>query len=153
MPQNHDPSLLGTKFNHVLLSLLAGSSVALIGAAFDIVIEAMGVPSLMGHGLDFCLLLTFWTASFWVIFGQIRRRQEAVRNQERQVAELNHHIRNALAVVLLSQGLPPERAEMVKDAVARIDQTLRRVVPMAAETSAATSAGSPSPTGSAEGSL
>lgn len=146
MPQNHDPSLLGTKFNHVLLSLLAGSSVALIGAAFDIVIEAMGVPSLMGHGLDFCLLLTFWTASFWVIFGQIRRRQEAVRNQERQVAELNHHIRNALAVVLLSQGLPPERAEMVKDAVARIDQTLRRVVPMAAETSAATSAGSPSPT-------
>lgn len=146
MPQNHDPSLLGTKFNHVLLSLLAGSSVALIGAAFDIVIEAMRVPSLMGHGLDFCLLLTFWTASFWVIFGQIRRRQEAVRNQERQVAELNHHIRNALAVVLLSQGLPPERAEMVKDAVARIDQTLRRVVPMAAETSAATSAGSPSPT-------
>lgn len=60
------------KSNRILLSLLAGSSVALIAASFDIVIEAMRVPSLIGHGLDFCLLLTFWTASFWVILGQIR---------------------------------------------------------------------------------
>jgi hypothetical protein len=141
MPQNHDASLLGPKSNRILLSLLAGSSVALIGAAFDIVVEAMRVPSLMGHGLDFCLLLTFWTASFWVIFAQIHRRQEAVRKQQQQVAELNHHIRNALAVVLLAQGLPPERAAMVKDAIERIDQTLRQVVPMSpVETSAATSA-------------
>ena len=50
--------------------------------------------------------------------------------QEQQVAVLNHHIRNALAVVLLAQGLPPERSEVVQDAVRRIDQTLRQVVPM-----------------------
>ena len=141
VPRNDQTSLLATKSNRILLSLLAGGSVALIAASFDIVIEAMRVPSLIGHGLDFCLLLTFWTSSFWVILGQIRGRQEAVRNQEQQVAELNHNIRNALAVVLLAQGLPPERVEMVKDAVERIDQTLRQVVPMAGETSAAASAG------------
>jgi hypothetical protein len=71
----------------------------------------------------------------------LRGRQEAVRNQERQVAELNHNIRNALMVVLLAQGLPPERAEMVQDAVERIDQTLRQVVPVAGKKSAAASAG------------
>lgn len=131
VPQNQNTSLLGTRSNRILLSLLAGSSVALIAASFDIVIEAMRVPSLIGHGLDFCLLLTFWTASFWVILSQFRERQKAVRNQEQLVAELNHNIRNALAVVLLAQGLPPERVEMVKDAVERIDQTLRQVVPMA----------------------
>ena len=130
VPQDHATSLLGTRSNRIVLSLLAGSFVALIAAAFDIVIEAMRVPSLIGHGLDFCLLLMFWTASFWVVFTQIHRRQEAVRKQEQQVAELNHHIRNALAVVLLAQGLPPDRAELVQDAVKRIDQTLRQVVPM-----------------------
>ena len=79
-------SLLGTGSNR-LLSLLAGSLVALIAAAFDIVVEAMGVPSLIGHGLDFCLMLMFWTESFWVIFAQFHRRQEAVRKQEQQIAD------------------------------------------------------------------
>ena len=141
VPQIDHASLLGTRSNRIFLSLLTGSFVALIAAAFDIVIEAMRIPSLIGHGLDFCLMLMFCTTSFWVIFAQIHRRQQAVRKQEQQVAELNHHIRNALAVVLLAQGLPPERAAMVKDAIERIDQTLRQIVPMPPiEMSAATSA-------------
>lgn len=130
VPSNRQIPFLETKSNRRLLSLLAGSSVALIAAGFDVVTEAMRVPSWIGHGLDFCLMLVFWTVSFWVVFAQIHQRQEVVRSQEQQVAELNHNIRNALMFVLLAPGSPPERSAIVREAIERIDETLRRIAPM-----------------------
>jgi hypothetical protein len=49
-----------------------------------------------------------------------------------KVAELNHHVRNALQVIRDSHLLPEERqAQAVIESVERIDRTLRHLFPPA----------------------
>ena len=57
------------------------------------------------------------------------RRQQTAR-QLQMISELNHHIRNALEVIVGSQYAPDsERARLVLQSVDRIDQTLDELFP------------------------
>ena len=64
-----------------------------------------------------------------------RERRRRVLDDIRRIAELNHHIRNALQVVVDSQYVPQSDAQKgaVLASVDRIDQTLRELFPIIGE--------------------
>jgi hypothetical protein len=62
--------------------------------------------------------------------GALRERRTRVSEGIRSVAELNHHVRNALQVIRDAHYLPEdEQADAVLNSVDRIDATLRRLFP------------------------
>ncbi len=64
----------------------------------------------------------------WLFSYRQRRRQ--LRAELDKVAELNHHVRNALEVIVAVQYHAPEDQErIIRDAVSRIDMTLRDLFP------------------------
>ena len=54
------------------------------------------------------------------------------------IAELNHHIRNAVTLLGQSADLPdgPDRSRLINEAVDRVDRVLTELVPTADETDA-----------------
>jgi hypothetical protein len=61
-----------------------------------------------------------------------------VREKVILIAELNHHIRNAVTLLGQSAALPegPERSRLIDEAVDRVDRVLTELVPTAHETNA-----------------
>ena len=63
-----------------------------------------------------------------LIHGFYRRRYE--RELQMAVAELNHHVRNSLQIILNQQAICPHcKFENVSDAIERVDWALREVLP------------------------
>jgi hypothetical protein len=60
-----------------------------------------------------------------------RERRDNVRRKLEAIAEMNHHIRNALQVISLSTHVNGNRAEVatIDDAVNRIQWALREILP------------------------
>jgi len=62
-----------------------------------------------------------------------RNKQEMVQQRMRTIAELNHHIRNALQVIRYAGGSKSSsdasQLQLINEAVARIDWALREVLP------------------------
>jgi len=60
-----------------------------------------------------------------------RMRRELIRERLRTIAEMNHHIRNALQVITYAMvaGKDDGSVEMIRDSVERIEWALREVLP------------------------
>ena len=60
-----------------------------------------------------------------------RIRREIMRDRLRIIAEMNHHIRNALQVITYATavGKDDESVELIRSSVERIEWTLREVLP------------------------
>lgn len=66
----------------------------------------------------------------WVALSVARFRRDQIREQVRVIGDLNHHLRNALSVILNSQFLPAhEQKDAVLASVDRIDRALQQIVP------------------------
>jgi hypothetical protein len=101
---------------HVLVK--GGNTPESVQAVVDAVIVGFAVA-----GVVFLLLLSS------------RERRRRVVDDIRKIAELNHHVRNALQVVVDSQYVPQslEQREAVLASVDRIDKTLRELFPVIGE--------------------
>jgi len=70
---------------------------------------------------------------FYQFFRNERNKQEVVQDRMRTIAELNHHIRNALQVIRYAGGSKTtsdaSQLQLINEAVARIDWALREVLP------------------------
>ena len=60
-----------------------------------------------------------------------REKQEVLEDRLAKVADVNHHVRNALSVVVFygKQSGNAHAAQLVQEAVDRIEWTLREVLP------------------------
>lgn len=66
----------------------------------------------------------------WVALSVARFRREQIQEQVRTIGDLNHHLRNALSVILNSQFLPAhEQKDAILASVDRIDRALQQIVP------------------------
>lgn len=71
-----------------------------------------------------------FSALVWVMLVGARARRKVVLRHLRVVAELNHHVRNALQLIVDSHYLPPpQQTEAILASVSRIDRTLRLLFP------------------------
>ncbi len=82
------------------------------------------------YASDFYTLLIAFVFSYALLSYEAHRRAVLSRRME-IVAEANHHIRNALAGVVLTAAVQNDAAleEVLRDATARIDWVLNTVLP------------------------
>jgi len=91
---------------------------------------SMGVHRTVLQAQDAILSGGLAAALVWVLLAAVRVRQKQVQQQIRVVADLNHHLRNALTIILASDYLrESEKATAILESVERIDTTLRLLLP------------------------
>ncbi|HEY6249933.1 MAG TPA: hypothetical protein VI685_08220 [Candidatus Angelobacter sp.] len=114
------------------LSLVVTAVVTALGFFLNVLLLREGIPR-----KDLILLSSLVTGlvAGWLFYQFLRNeraRQEAVQQRIHTVAELNHHIRNALQVIRYAGGAKSTsdatQLQLINEAVARIDWALREVL-------------------------
>jgi hypothetical protein len=124
---------LGMRPNYrlVLAFFLFAAFVSGIGVGFDRLLLHEGVPRL---GVLFLSnLLTGLAAGVLFLQNKIRsqEKQKLLEQRLNKVAEMNHHVRNALQVVAFyrSQVNDPEAGRLLQESIKRIEWTLEEILP------------------------
>jgi hypothetical protein len=117
-----------------LLSLLIVVVVSLIGIILDRLLLKEGMPR-----LDMLIFSNGLTGLFagGLVYQMAREEKasrELVAERMKTIAELNHHIRNALQVIKFlgaqsHSGLDEMQLQLINDSVNRIEWALREVLP------------------------
>jgi hypothetical protein len=117
----------------VLLSVLVVVIVSALGFVLDVSLLKEGFPR---HDLTLLSNLTIGVIAGWLFYQFARNekaRRDAIRQRMRTIADLNHHIRNALQVIRYAGGSKSAQdatqLQLINESVARIEWALREVLP------------------------
>lgn len=116
-----------------LVSLLVAIVVSLIGIVLDWLLVKEGLPRL--DMLIFSNSLTGFLAGglFWQMAREAKASRDLMAERMKTIAELNHHIRNALQVIkflgVQNSGLNAVQLQLINDSADRIEWALREVLP------------------------
>lgn len=95
-------------------------------------LSRLGIPGASTLLDDFAIALLGASLVYYYL-SALALKQNYLRGRERMrlVAELNHHVRNALTIIECSEQLPDvrERQRHVAEAIERIDRVLTELVP------------------------
>ncbi len=115
----------------VVLCVCVMLLVWIVGFGFDRVLARDGVTR-----TDILLTSNFLTGLvagflFFSLSNYERLRRKLVQERLRTIAEMNHHIRNALQVITYAAASKPESGsvELIRNSVERIEWALREVLP------------------------
>jgi hypothetical protein len=117
-----------------LVSLLVAVIVSLIGTLLDWLLVKEGLPRLDMLIFSNSLTGLFAGGLFWQLAREAKASRDLVAERMKTIAELNHHIRNALQVIKFlgvqnSSSLDAVQLQLVNDSVDRIEWALREVLP------------------------
>lgn len=117
-----------------VLFLAVALAVSLIGFFLDHLLEKEGLP-----GVDMLIISNSLTGLFaagmlYQVVREERAHRELVRARMKTIAELNHHIRNALQVIKFwgaqqRTSLDAMQLQLINDSVDRIEWALRELLP------------------------
>lgn len=118
----------------VLFPLLVAIVVSAIGVVFDRILLKEGLPRLDLLILSNSVTGLFAGGLFYQFIREVRINRELVRARMKTIAELNHHIRNALQVIKFwgaqqKSSLDAMQLRLINDSVDRIEWALREVLP------------------------
>ena len=118
-------------------SFVALAVIALSSYVIEIRLHREGVP-----GRDLILLSNLMVglvgaALVYVLSARERQRRQYVECRLRVIAEMNHHIRNALQVITFYTRNGPKQEVGIGEAVERIQWALREILPQLPEQPAA----------------
>jgi len=110
-----------------LFSFLLGFGIFILGVALRTVLDKLdvvGVPALIDDLLIGILAGT-------TVFAYERHQHKLVLARIRMIADMNHHIRNALQPILYSPFLKEEAEQirLIQEGTRRIEWALREVLP------------------------
>jgi len=108
--------------------------VAALGFILDHVLVQEGLPRFEMLIISNGLTGLFAGGLFYQMAREARAGRELVRERMKTIAELNHHIRNALQVIKFlggkqQTGLDAMQLQLINDSVDRIEWALREVLP------------------------
>ena len=117
-----------------VVSLLVAVIVSLIGTVLDRLLLKEGIPRLDMLLFSNGLTGLFAGGLFWQMAREARASRDLVAERMKTIAELNHHIRNALQVIKFlggqkRTGLDAVQLQLINDSVDRIEWALREVLP------------------------
>jgi len=121
-----------SRTHRVLVSTAVALMVFVAGGALDWLVRRQILPpiSLMLAGAAVAVVIG---ASVLKILTDAHAHYTAVLDRLQLIADLNHHIRNALQVIaylnVSAPGRSEEAIEQVREAVARIDSVLKDMLP------------------------
>ena len=110
-----------------LFSFFLGFGIFILGVALRTVLDTLGVggmPALMDD-----LLVGIVAGA--MVFAYERHQHKLVLARMRVIAEMNHHVRNALQPILYSPFLKEqaEQVRLIQEGTRRIEWALREVLP------------------------
>ena len=117
------------------LSILVVALVSSLGFGLDLLLVKEGLPrrDMMIFSNTLTGLIAGWL--FYSFAQHERSRHELMRERMRTIAELNHHIRNALQVIKFWGGTQSHvdsmQLQLINDSVDRIEWALTEVLPTA----------------------
>jgi len=115
------------------IAIAVGITLFVVGVAKFLIVLLLldiGVARAVLQVQDAILTGGLAAALVWVLLAAVEVRQKQVQQQIRVVADLNHHLRNALTIILASEYLrESEKATAILESVERIDTTLRLLLP------------------------
>jgi hypothetical protein len=115
------------------IAIAVGITLFVVGVAKFLIVLLLldiGVARAVLQVQDAILMGGLAAALVWVLLAAVEVRQKQVQQQIRVVADLNHHLRNALTIILASEYLrESEKATAILESVERIDTTLRLLLP------------------------
>ena len=108
--------------------------VAGLGFVLDHVLVKEGLPRFEMLIISNSLTGLFAGGLFYQMVREAKAGRELVRERMKTIAELNHHIRNALQVIKFlggqqRSGLDAMQLQLINDSVDRIEWALREVLP------------------------
>jgi hypothetical protein len=108
-------------------SFLLGLAVFLLGAFLEYVLNRLGVNGMRALLDDFLI----GSVAGGVVFAYELHRHKQLLRQMRIIAEMNHHVRNALQPILYSPYLKEqaEQIRIVEQGTERIQWALQEVLP------------------------
>jgi len=111
--------------------LLFSGCVASVGFGFDRLLLKEGVPRFDVLLLSNCLTGIVAGGLFLQYKIRTQEKQRLLEQRLQKIADMNHHVRNALQVVTFygAQSENPETAKLIGESVQRIEWTLREVLP------------------------
>jgi signal transduction histidine kinase len=114
-----------------VLVIVVAVAVSVVGVAFDRILLHEGIPRYDLLGISNSLTGIVAGAFFWQAMRRERERRELVRERLSVIAEMNHHIRNALQVISFysDRKQDAETLAMLQQAVTRIEWALKEVLP------------------------
>jgi hypothetical protein len=117
-----------------LLALLVVIIVSLIGIVLDRLLLKEGLPRLEMLIFSNGLTGLFAGGMFFQMAREEKASRELVAERMKTIAELNHHIRNALQVIKFlggqkRTGLDAVQLQLINDSADRIEWALREVLP------------------------
>ena len=117
-----------------LLSLLVAVVVSLLGVVLDRLLLQEGLPRLDMLIFSNGLTGLFAGGLFWQMAREAKASRDLVAERMKTIAELNHHIRNALQVIKFlggqkRTGLDAVQLQLINDSADRIEWALREVLP------------------------
>jgi len=118
----------------ILVSLLVAIVVSLIGIVLDWLLVKEGLPRLDMLIFSNGLTGLFAGGLFWQMAREAKASRDLVAERMKTIAELNHHIRNALQVIKFlggqnRTGLDAVQLKLINDSADRIEWALREVLP------------------------
>jgi len=114
-----------------LFSFFLGFGIFLLGVVLRTVLDKLdvgGVPALVDD-------LLVGIAAGAMVFAYERHQHKLVLARMRVIAEMNHHVRNALQPIIYSPFLKEqaEQVRIIQEGTRRIEWALREVLPREAE--------------------
>jgi hypothetical protein len=114
-------------------SLVALGAIALSSYVIEVHLHRKGVPSRDLILLSNVMVGLVGAALVYVLSLRERQRQQYVECRLRVIAEMNHHIRNALQVITFYTRTGQKQEVGIVEAVERIQWALREVLPQLPE--------------------
>jgi hypothetical protein len=121
-----------------LFSVLVVVIVSALGFGLDVSLMKEGFPR---RDLVLISNVIIGIIAGWLFYQFARNekaRRDAIRQRMRTIADLNHHIRNALQVIRYAGGAKSAQdatqLQLINEAVARIEWALREVLPQYSQT-------------------
>ena len=111
----------------LLITLVVGGA----GFGFDRVLIREGIPRTDVLVLSNLLTGAVAAVLFYKLDQAARERRERTRHRLHTIAEMNHHIRNALQVITYATATQErtDSLEMIRSSVERIEWSLRAILP------------------------
>lgn len=107
-----------------------GIFVFAVGVLLDVLLNDIGLPRPMTLIIDDVLTGLAAGVAAWLVFRSELRRREQEMQRFLVLDETNHHVRNALQIMVLhAYSMEGPQATELRRAVARIEWTLNEVLP------------------------
>jgi hypothetical protein len=114
-------------------ALLAGLLAIALTFGLTELLQGWSPSGVLGDLFEAVIAGGLATALVWVLFDVARTRRMRLMTYVQQVADLNHHVRNALQVIRFQAAVSTAEAEAlqrINEAVTRIDRALTDMYPL-----------------------